>query len=125
MGLGQKFLHVVQGAEPAVDFVRVDHVVAVEIGRTAGIFKEGTEPQGRDPQGLQVIQFGGNPLDIADPVTVGIAKGRHPDVVKVLVLVPVFLGCLQAELRVGDGLFQAGEIQGGIIFGPKSGDKNQ
>ena len=88
MGLIQKHLEVVHGAQIGVNGHVVGHIVAV-VAQRAGV--EGQQPQAVHAQILQVVQFPGQARKIALAVAVAVCKGTHRQFIEDGAFVP--FGC--------------------------------
>ena len=67
--LADQSLRILHGSEHGIDRIVVRHIVAVVVHRR---FEERSDPDIVDSQGLQVVQAGADPVQITDPVSVGI-----------------------------------------------------
>ena len=71
VGLGQEFFEIPQGAVGRMDVAVVGDVVAVVAQRARA---KGHQPDGGDPEVLQVVELSGQALEIADAVIVAVEK---------------------------------------------------
>ncbi len=83
--LAEEDAEIVQRAVAGVDALVIGNVVAVVFPRR-GV--EGQQPDGVDPQVLQVIELAGQAAEITDAVLVGVAKGADVELVDDGVFVP-------------------------------------
>ena len=99
--VGDEGVEVLQGAVLGgqIEVVR-DVVAGVDLGR--GV--EGREPHGVHTEGHQVVDMLPDPLDITDPVAVGVGEGARVDLVDDGITPPgVDVGTWQEALRAGAG----------------------
>lgn len=85
VGLGDKAPDVGQGAVVGADPAVFGDVVAIVAPRR-GVERQ--QPEGVDPQVLDVVELGDQPRKIADSVVVGIEKRLHMHLIDHRVLVP-------------------------------------
>ena len=107
---GGHLVEVLQGAELRVHVAVVVDVVAA-VGERRGV--ERAEPDGVDPEFLQVRDLGGDALDVAQAVTVGIGEAARVDLVHGRLAPPVGVG---GEVGIGQGCQRGGGGQGMILF---------
>ena len=87
-----------------MDGAVVGDVVAV-VAQRRGV--EGQQPDRRDAQRLDVVELGDHPLEIADPVAIGVVERLDVGLVDDRVLVPV---------RIGGG--QSGHSDDSLVYRP-------
>ena len=75
--LGQQVLEVGHAAVLRVDAVVIGDVVAVVAGR--GVDRH--QPDAADAERLQVVELGGDAVEVADAVAVGVVPAAHEDLV--------------------------------------------
>jgi hypothetical protein len=85
VGRLQEFLEVAHGAVHGVDAVIVRRVITV-IPQRGGIKRQ--QPDGRDAQAFQIIEFGREPLEIADAVAVAVGERPNVNFINDGVLIP-------------------------------------
>jgi len=104
--LAQKRLEIAQRTVDRVDVGVVGDVVAiVEQGRRI----EREQPESGHTQVLQIVELLGQPLKIADPVSVGVVERAHGELVDDRVLVPRRIGSARpgsAVIHVVSSLFR-------------------
>ena len=80
---GDEIFQILHGTEPGIHCAVVGNVIAIV---TLGAGEEGSAPQQFHTQLLQVVQLGGNTLQIAFAVSVGVAKAFWVDLIHNFVL---------------------------------------
>ena len=106
---GGHLVEVRQGAELGVHVAVVVDVVAA-VGEGRGV--ERGEPDGVDPELLQVRDLGGDALDVAQAVTVGVGEAPRVDLVHRCLAPPVGVG---GEVGTGQGCQRGGVGQGRFL----------
>ena len=82
----RNMLEVMQRAVVRMDAVVIGDVIAVVFQRRR---IKGQQPERRDAEVLEVIEFFGKPLKVADAVAVAVAKGAHVNFIDHRVFVPL------------------------------------
>ncbi len=85
VGLGQKFFEIPKGAVGGIDVAVVGDIVAVVAQRTRA---KRHQPDGGDPQVLQVVELSGEALKITDAVIGAVEKAFDMQLVNDGVLEP-------------------------------------
>ena len=114
VGLLQEALERLEVAVARVDVAVVGDVVAVVAQRRR---VEGQDPEGGDAELLEVVELGGEAVEVADAVAVGVAEGTHVQLVDDGVLVPV--GAIRVV--VDHVAFRGSGSVGGAHASPSSG----
>jgi hypothetical protein len=97
VGVRDQVVHGVEVAPCRVDAAVVGDVVAV-VDHRGGV--DGAEPQRVDAEQLQVAQAATDPLQVAEPVAVGVGEAGHVDLVEDGVPPPLHGGILAETRRV-------------------------
>ena len=100
MGLADERLGVVVRAQPGIDRVVIDDIVAVKIPLATGAFEKRRQPDARDAEVFERIEALDNPLEIADTVLIGIAKGGDPKMIDDGVFIPIMTWRFKAQLAL-------------------------
>ena len=102
-------LEIMQRAVVRMDAVVIGDVVAVVFQRRR---IEGQQPERRDAEVLEIIEFFGKPLEVADAVAVAVAESAHVNFVEHRVFVPLGvvlqeegLTALHSSIRCHTGCF--------------------
>jgi hypothetical protein len=86
----QELLEVAQSSIRRIHIHVIRNVIAIIAKRGR---EEWQEPQTRDPKILQVVQLRHQPLEIPDPIIVGIGERTHVNLVNDRVFVPERISC--------------------------------
>ena len=100
MRLADEGLEVRHPPKRRVDVLVIGDVIAVVAQRRR---IERQQPQRRHPQILQIIELAAQPLEIADPVVIGVEEGLDVQLIDDRVLVPKRVGGRRAQQRVATG----------------------
>ena len=85
--LSQEFFHIGHVPKDVSNGLIIRNIITVVIH---GRLVNRREPDGRDPQFLQVIQLTDNPLQVTDSIPITVHKGLGIDLINASLVPPVF-----------------------------------